>query len=241
MVGAREKLMVAEIAGSARGFAGSAKVKDDEWQAEAIIALFFDEPATGSLLLEACRARATEPELHAFPWTHGQCPVPGYNAGWDGLSDQIPAIGQLLTQHGFGPHFRELNLALDLAAYEPIESTVTGIDVHEQIGVAGETIFKIIEQERTLAECGVKLLGNHYDDPRAATIGYIDWLWVDESLRRRGVARMLMQRALALLKRQGYTTCWLTTGATNWPAQPLYLSLGFRVVDCSTSYKRPAG
>ena len=35
---------------------------------------------------------------------------------------------------------------------------------------------------------------------------------------------------------QGCTTCWLTTTADNWRAQPLYYSLGFEVLDCSVSF-----
>ena len=47
-----------------------------------------------------------------------------------------------------------------------------------------------------------------------------------------------MLRALGHLRRLGCDTCWLTTGADNWPAQPLYLALGFEIVDCSASYRK---
>jgi ribosomal protein S18 acetylase RimI-like enzyme len=237
--GASEKLLVAEVDGQARGFAAFAHVKDGSWEADAIVALFFDDPAAGAELLQACAARATGPELHAFPATHAECPVPGYNGGWDGLSDRVPHVAQLLARHGFGPHFRELHLTLDLVAYTPEERAVPGSALQEQIGER-DALFQVLDQGRELAACYVKLLGGYYDDPRAASIGYVDWLWVDESLRRRGVARMLMHRALTVLKRRGCATCWLTTTADNWPAQPLYLSLGVSVVDCSASFKRSA-
>ncbi len=35
--------------------------------------------------------------------------------------------------------------------------------------------------------------------------------------------------------------CWLTTGADNWEAQPMYLLLGFEIVDTSACYTRQLG
>jgi ribosomal protein S18 acetylase RimI-like enzyme len=76
------------------------------------------------------------------------------------------------------------------------------------------------------------------DDPAAAQWGYIWGLDVVEPMRRRGIGRLLMHRALAHLSAQGCRGCWLTTDATNWPAQALYLTLGFEVVDASTCFGR---
>ena len=45
------------------------------------------------------------------------------------------------------------------------------------------------------------------------------------------------RRSLADMANDGDEGCWLTTGATNWGAQRLYLSLGFEVVDASTSFR----
>jgi ribosomal protein S18 acetylase RimI-like enzyme len=47
-----------------------------------------------------------------------------------------------------------------------------------------------------------------------------------------------MLRTLEHMRSLGCHSCWLTTGAENWPAQPLYLALGFEIVDCTASYQK---
>jgi len=53
---------------------------------------------------------------------------------------------------------------------------------------------------------------------------------VHPRFRRRGVARALMKRTLALLKRTGVERCWLTVRAANREAIRLYEGLGFKHV-----------
>jgi ribosomal protein S18 acetylase RimI-like enzyme len=47
-----------------------------------------------------------------------------------------------------------------------------------------------------------------------------------------------MSFALTELGAQEYGGVWLTTGAGNWPAQAMYLALGFVVVDGSTCFHK---
>jgi ribosomal protein S18 acetylase RimI-like enzyme len=89
--------------------------------------------------------------------------------------------------------------------------------------------------------CLYMMLSRWTDHPDAGRIGYIGWLFVEETMRRRGLARALLTHALNELAQEGCDGCWLTTGTDNWEAQPLYLSLGFEVVDSSAAYRKTSG
>jgi ribosomal protein S18 acetylase RimI-like enzyme len=114
-----------------------------------------------------------------------------------------------------------------------------GVDVRESVGEFGISyhILHALNDEREVGECHYVTLAE-MQDPIAARTGYVWWLHVAPEGRRRGIGRYLMLRALDHLRRMGCDTCWLTTGADNWPAQPLYLALGFEVVDCSAGYRK---
>jgi GNAT superfamily N-acetyltransferase len=58
-----------------------------------------------------------------------------------------------------------------------------------------------------------------------------------EAQRRQRLGRYVMTWTLRWLWEQGWQGCWLTMGSENFPAQPLYLSLGFEIVDTSSSWQ----
>lgn len=58
--------------------------------------------------------------------------------------------------------------------------------------------------------------------------GAIHDVFVDEAFRRRGVARTLMEAAIAALEGQGATQIVLSTSTKNTEAQALFKTLGFR-------------
>jgi GNAT superfamily N-acetyltransferase len=58
--------------------------------------------------------------------------------------------------------------------------------------------------------------------------GFIHDVVVDESSRREGVARMLVEAAIAWLHAQGAPRVMLWTAELNGPAQRLFAGLGFR-------------
>jgi ribosomal protein S18 acetylase RimI-like enzyme len=235
------RIFVAEAQGAPRGFAALGRVKSegDGAEQDAITALFFADPAAGQALLDACEAQAPG-DLLAFPAEHSRCPIAGYNGGWDGLPDRMPAVAQMLARNGYTPYYRELNLICDLdhAALEP-GAPPDGIDVRESIGEFRKFYYvsQALDGERLAGQCHYITMAE-LEDPSAARTGYISWLHVESEARRRGIGRYLMLRALDHLRRLGCDTCWLTTGADNWPAQPLYLALGFEMVDCSASYRK---
>jgi ribosomal protein S18 acetylase RimI-like enzyme len=89
--------------------------------------------------------------------------------------------------------------------------------------------------------CSYSTLTPPTDEPAAGRTGYIWWLHVNETHRRRGIARALMAAVMDQLAAQGCTACWLTTAADNWAAQSLYYALRFDVVDGSVSFRKNPG
>jgi len=233
------QILVAEAEGPVAGFAVLRAVTDDQdREADAVTALFFVDEVAGAALLEACVQRARSGPVLAFPQAHGNAPVQGYNAGWDGLSDRLSVQARLLAQCGFVPYYRELLLACDLDG-EVGEARVSD-EVAFEGGASEHGGFRQrawLGGER-VGLCLYATTAANSDDPRAARTGYVHWLWTDEATRRRGVARELMLRALVHLRSLGCERCWLGTGADNWPAQTLYLALGFVVVDSTVSFLR---
>ena len=238
---ARAQIFVAEEHDAPQGFAALGRVKNetDNTECDAITALFFTRAAVGLALLAACEVQARPGDLLAFPAAHGQCPIMGYNGGWDGLPDRIPAVAQLLARNGYTPYYRELHLSCDFARAAPVPGAVPpGIELHETGDEDGQYfLLRARAGEREVGECHYITLA-HVLGPVGARTGYIWWLHIEPDSRRLGIGRALMVEALGHLRRLGCASCWLTTGADNWPAQPLYLALGFEVLDCSASYRK---
>jgi ribosomal protein S18 acetylase RimI-like enzyme len=234
------RVFVAEEAGAARGFAAFSRFKDwDGSQHQAITGLFFADEAAGRALISACESAAAPGVLGAFPSAHGNTIVSEYNAGWDGLSDRIPDVARVLARAGYRPYTRELHLIGELRRVrgEP-GSAIEEVTFREARDENGSMHVKALAGEQAAGECYFSTLAPLAEDPRAARTGYILWLNVHEAYRRRGIARALMAIALDRLAAQGCEECWLTTTADNWPAQPLYTSMGFEIVDCSACFQK---
>jgi ribosomal protein S18 acetylase RimI-like enzyme len=237
---ATTRVFVAEEHGMPKGFAalGRAHNETDDSTYDAITALFFAHAEAGRALLKACEAQAASGDVLAFPAAHSECPIVGYNGGWDGLPDRIPSVARLLARHGYAPYYRELHLTCDLSDAAPVSGAApAGISLRESLGEYGQHILQALVGDREAGVCHYKTLARLGEEAASRT-GSVWWLHVEPDARRRGVGRYLMLEALDHLRRQGCDTCWLTTGADNWPAQPLYLALGFEIVDCSASYRK---
>lgn len=235
------EILVAEEQGAVLGFAAFTKLpkSNDEDAPEAITALFSADDQAGYALIAACEARASTNKLMAFPGTHERCPVAGYNAGWDALTDRAPQIARMLVRAGYKPSYRELHLSADLTHNLPDQPPVPAdVSIIFEQDQQGYFIQRALIGEQKVGICYYNTVGGVTKLPgkTAAQVGYVGWLHVEESARRRSIARLLMLRALQHLRETGCDECWLTTGAENWPAQPLYLSLGFEIVDSSAAY-----
>lgn len=240
-------LMVATVGRHVTGFAALRRLRPDDAGAprDGITALFFADEAAGGALLAACEEQshtARQPHsIIAFPNTHSYSPVPCYNGGWDGLSDRIPAVARLLARAGYQPFHRELHLTCDLERF-PVRPgpKPAGITLVETADQHGRRTLRALDDNRAIGVCVFSTLQRMSDDPDTRDWGYVWGLGVEESYQRRGIGRFLLSSALARLHTSGCQGCWLTTTADNWPAQLLYLTLGFEVVDGSMSFQKAA-
>jgi ribosomal protein S18 acetylase RimI-like enzyme len=240
---AREEtqILVAQAGGIPAGFAAffDATVADDGIREAQVTALFISHAEAGHALMDACLARVQG--VHrwlAFPAEHGRCPVPGYNAGWDGLSDHLSVAARVLAQSGFTPYYRELHMECAGTRFPlPVTPAPSGMTIVERSKAPGRFALAAQVEDHEVGICIYGTLAHVTDHPAARQWGYVMGLHVNESQRRRGIARHLLTRALRHLSDQGCDGCWLTTGADNWSAQPLYLALGFEIVDASACFR----
>ncbi|MFN8488581.1 MAG: GNAT family N-acetyltransferase [Caldilineaceae bacterium] len=241
---AATQIMVAEEQAQAVGFAAfldQGIVGDGQHEA-AITALFVENERAGQALVEDCLQQArlrNVQRLTAFAVGHHLCPVPGYNAGWDGLSDRLGLIARLLAKKRFAPYYRELHLSCSGEFFPPpIMPAAASFQLVERSKGGGYQTVAALVGDKEAGDCEYSTLATVSDDPAAAHCGYIWGLYVDPAFRRQGIARHLLTTAMHHLYRQGCTACWLTTASDNWEAQPLYLALGFDLVDASASFRR---
>lgn len=236
------RVLVAEDAGSVAGFActtGTTVVGDGVAEAQ-ITGLFVEHEQPGLLLLDACLDAALDAQrVLAFSASHERCPIQSYNAGWDALSDRLAVVGRVLTRAGFVPTYRELHLecTAERLPRTPSPSTPDVTIVERDDGPQRWRLLATVDDQE-VGICMFNTLAPLTDHPQAERWGYIGWLHVAEAQRRRGLARHLLTSAIRSLLDRGCEGCWLTTGADNWSAQPLYLALGFEIVDASASFQK---
>jgi ribosomal protein S18 acetylase RimI-like enzyme len=235
------RVLVAEDAGRAVGFAavrdaGAAKDGVEEAQ---LTALFVRDEAPGQMLVEACLGLiGGARRWMAFPDSHRRCPIPAYNAGWDGLSDRLRVAARVLVRNGFKPYYRELHLEIAGDHFPPLVTPAPSeVTFVERTATNGQPVIVAMDGDEEVGVCMYSTVAHLTDHPEAAQWGCVMWLHVAESLRRRGAARHLLTRTLRQLSDGGCRGCWLTTGADNWPAQPLYLGMGFEIVDASACFR----
>jgi ribosomal protein S18 acetylase RimI-like enzyme len=237
-------IFIAAVRGRAIGLAAITRLRPalDGTVRDAITALFFDSDLTGQQLLAACetQSRAGDAsELLAFPNTTNYSPAPCYNGGWDGLSDRIPMVGRLLARNGYRPFHRELHFTCDLERFATeTPRKPAGVTLVETADDRGRRTLRALADNRAVGVCVFSTLHRVSDDPETRDWGYLWALGVDVEYREQGLGRFLLRSAMARLHADRCQGMWLTTAADNWPAQALYLTHGFEIVDCSASFTK---
>lgn len=238
------KLFVAEEQGKALGFAAfePRSPTENDLSRASITALFSEHEEVAQTLLQELLKLADQfqiQQLEAFPEHHFHCPVPGYNAGWDALSDTMPMIARVLARNGFVPTYRELLMICDFKRFPPSDGEVPeGLSLRKRVpAMGGWELLPYIDQQR-VGSVHYDTLARLVDSEDANKVGYIWGISVIQPMRRRGIARYLTRRVMTHFYELGCSECWLSTGAQNFPAQPLYLSLGFEVADTTVSFRR---
>ena len=84
---------------------------------------------------------------------------------------------------------------------------------------------------RLIGECVCGRIGDHSDDEAARDWFIVHWLWAAEEVRRRGLARHLLHRALVEMRGAGYRHSAISTAWDNHRAALFYGNVGYHVVD----------
>jgi ribosomal protein S18 acetylase RimI-like enzyme len=238
------KLFVAEDQGKALGFAAyePRSATENGLARASITALFSEHEDAAQALLSELLTMANQfqvQQLEAFPAHHFHCPVPGHNAGWDALSDTMPMIARVLARNGFMPTYRELLMICDFKRFPPSDGEVPeGLSLRKRVPtMGGWELLPHIGQQR-VGSVTYGTLAQLVDHEEANQVGYLWGISVIQPMRRRGIARYLTRRVMTHFYELGCSECWLSTGAQNFTAQPLYLSLGFEVADATVSFQR---
>jgi ribosomal protein S18 acetylase RimI-like enzyme len=92
----------------------------------------------------------------------------------------------------------------------------------------GDGVFLVAELEDRLVGFTIGVMQSDARIYRAQRIGFLHDLWVEERVRRRGIARQLVTKAIQRFRTLGAEQVRLDTAAGNEIARTLFASLGFR-------------
>jgi ribosomal protein S18 acetylase RimI-like enzyme len=159
---------------------------------------------------------------------------PFYNGGFGQISSTMATPLEALTRHGWSAHAGELHLTLDRLGQTAPSRAPRSVRVTTRRLESREWAVEASSPDGALAgQCVWAPMSLRNQHPDARRVGYVWWLGVEEPLRGRGLGRHLMACAFRQMRDNGISSVRLTTGAANYVAQSLYLSLGFRFVDYS--------
>lgn len=106
-----------------------------------------------------------------------------------------------------------------------------------RIGVRDTVVFLAVKGEEPQEEAlGFAILYPSFSSVLAASVWILNDIYVDEQVRRKGVASALIQRARKLAYDAGARRLTLETGTTNESSHALYKALGFTQDDTFCTY-----
>lgn len=234
-------LRAGEVVGMVRYGRGGPDARPETWftvePGDGVIATLLVQPgdleaadallhhAEGALEAAGCsRAWAFEDELGP----------PFYNGGFGQISSTMAAPLAALTRHGWSAHAGELHLTLDQIPQAPAGRAPRSLRVTTRRLESRESAVEAFVPDGAFAgQCVWAPMSLRSQHPDARRVGYVWWLGVEEPLRGCGLGRHLMACTFRQMRDNGISSARLTTGAANYVAQSLYLSLGFRFVDYS--------
>lgn len=89
-------------------------------------------------------------------------------------------------------------------------------------------VFLVAERDGRLVGFTIGMMQNDARIYRVQHIGFVHDLWVEEDVRRQGIARQLVSKAIARFQALGAEQVRLDTAAPNEVARSLFTSMGFR-------------
>ena len=223
---------------------GTAEWKDERDFAEAIALGVFDGAAAAAVRAEGERVIAARPwptgwEAWRPPdgWTAPDLPA-GWNAAAPRDSDDEVGVRLLTAADGMVlKDVRRRALRADPESFTVTLEEVERLSDDEWVAWASrvadpdadEALFVAFGSDptRAIGMAGVVLRGAPHDDSR------IYGVWVDPSVRGRGIARRLMHHAIEWAEAAGRSRMTLCVMETSVSAVQLYRSIGFADEGCS--------
>ncbi|NJM09132.1 GNAT family N-acetyltransferase, partial [Candidatus Gracilibacteria bacterium] len=166
---------------------------------------------------------------------------PFYRFGFPALSAQFSHIGALLGSSGYihQSHWESdayVLMQCPTFAAPPLDyPTDLELRVREELYDGLLHLFvELYDQGTCIGKCLAYSLGTTNRAPDARAVFYTRTLDVAETARGKGYGRLLMQAVHWEMRRREHQHAVLYTSLTNFRAQALYASLGYRV--CDTTY-----
>ena len=92
------------------------------------------------------------------------------------------------------------------------------------------------ENEEETRALGFALLYPSFNSVTASPIWILNDIYVDDSVRKRGIAKALIEKGIELARETGAKQLSLSTAHTNVPSHKLYESMGFKHDDLFRTY-----
>jgi GNAT superfamily N-acetyltransferase len=169
---------------------------------------------------------------------------PGYCLAHAHLTDRWDHVHGLLGANGYARHEGEVFLDwTDYASPDPGRCPVEAdIRVERRLegGARPDVDVVAYREGERIGVCYNRCAGQYAEDDRAQDWTFTTWIWVEDSLRRRGLGRYLLLRALAEARSDGYRHAAISTEWHNHFAILFYSNIGYRAVDWTSMYIKGA-
>ena len=191
--------------------------------------------ATGQALLEAAETHLRHCGVKQVTAFHAHYSYDFYHVQSAYLSDRLDHVEALLGVNGYKRVAGEV--FLDWPDFEPTEPDPTDVEAdisshwREREGRRPAVILSAHHDGRQIGECRCGRIGDYSDDEAARDWFIVHWLWTAKEVRRRGLAKHLLQRALVEMHGAGYRHSTISTAWDNHRASLFYGNVGYHVVD----------
>jgi GNAT superfamily N-acetyltransferase len=249
-----EKIIVGKQDGKIIGFADVALAKtQDNGQNDNIGFIRFltykaGYRTVGQAILEECERYLSSfdiKEIKAFriKFVNDHCGYRFYHLAYNLISDKMGHICALLNMNGYEKTGGEIFLNQPVyKVVEPIPpdrkfEIILKQLIPEHAELPGIKVITLIDGKE-VGECESQSAGEFCKAEMAQDWLFITGLWVEESLRKKGWGRYLLQRNLWEMQKTGYKNTVISTDWMNYRAQLFYSNYGYHLVDTGYEFTK---
>jgi len=203
------------------------------------------ERLVGQALLEAAERWLRDRGRRTLVAGHCAFMYPFYHLPFGHLSERIAHLPPLLGLAGYVLFESEVFLAWP--DYEPpaippltleVRVVVKGSDDMEGLGPG--VAVRAVQDTKRVGECNMVWLSWEGWRPELAGWCFCSSLHIEEPFQGQGLGKHLLARGLAEMRAAGARHAMISTDADNHRAYLFYANFGFRFLDRTLSFRRPA-